>query len=256
MDRTAYRSFYRLERSHFWRIAKRRLILEVLERRLGDARDRRILDIGGGASLLPGCLRRWGEVIVIEPDSSTREFARRISGIDIRAGRLPDDLPVEGRFDVITLLDVLEHIESDIDALVRVRKLLSPGGVLICTVPALKILWGPHDVTLHHHRRYSRPGLRRVMEESGFRLLRLTYYTSFLLPVLAAQRGIQRIRAGRRPPVYQVRVPSRPVNALLGAIMSGERRILRRVDLPLGSSLLAVAESRPSRPAAPGVKTE
>lgn len=245
MDRTAYRSFLRLDRNHFWRIAKRRLVLETLERRLGPARGLRILDIGGGASLLPGCLRKWGSVVVIEPDRATRDIARELSGLEILAGSLPDDLPVSGPFDVITLLDVLEHIDSDGSALERIRELLGPGGVLICTVPALMALWSPHDVSLHHRRRYSRAGLRRTMEGAGFRVLRLTFHTSFLFPVLAAQRLLQRARADRRPPGYRVRIPPRPINAMLGAVMSGERRILRLINLPIGSSLLAVAEAAP-----------
>jgi SAM-dependent methyltransferase len=246
VDRTAYDRFFALEQAHFWRIAKRRLVLDWLKRyHPGLAADRsnlRILDIGGACSLIPREFQRWGTVRVIEPDPDTAAFAREKLGLDVIVGLFPDRGAVDGPFDVVSMLDVLEHIEDDLAALKAARGLLAPDGVLICTVPALKWLWSDHDVALHHFRRYTRRELMSVLSRAGFRVQRVSYYTGILLPVLAAQRLVGRLRrrSGAKPE-YDVRVPPAPLNQMMGLAMSVERSLLRWFDCLLGSSLIAVA---------------
>lgn len=240
MERSAYDRFLELEQCHFWRRAKRRLVREWIERYLPRQPDRRILDIGGACSLITVELSRFGTVECLEADAATVELARNQLGIDIRQGIFPAVMP-EGQFDIITMLDVLEHIEDDRAALLAARTLMNPDGLLLVTVPALRWLWSGHDLALHHHRRYHRSELIGLLKETGFHVLRSSYYTSLLLPVLATQRLLTKLR--RRPaiPQYDVRVPPAPLNRLLAAVMAAERRLLRRVDLPAGSSLVAAA---------------
>lgn len=244
MDRSAYDRFFELEQTHFWRIAKRRLIMEWFERYGPGRSGLRILDVGGACSLIPGEFGRWGKVSVIEPDRETVEFARAKLGLDIVTGMFPADLPFEGQFDVVTMFDVLEHIEDDATALARARELLLPGGLLMVTVPALGWLWSDHDVVLHHHRRYSRGQLKTRLESAGFTTVRLSYYTGLLLPALVLQRAAGRLKSavtGRRKMEYDVKPPPGPVNRLFGAVMTVERRMLRWFDCAAGSSLVAVA---------------
>jgi SAM-dependent methyltransferase len=187
MDRTAYDRFFELEERHFWRIAKRRLVLEWLARYRPGRENLRILDVGGACSLITRELGRFGTVECIEADAATVEFARERLGANIRQGSFPD-VAIEGRFDVITMLDVLEHIRDDLAALRAARRLLREPGLLLVTVPALPQLWSDHDVALHHQRRYLKRGLGVILEKAGFRVERCSYYTSLLLPFLALQR--------------------------------------------------------------------
>lgn len=240
MERSAYDRFFELEQHHFWRRAKRQLVLEWAQRYLPQRPDRHILDIGGACSLITKELERFGAVECLEADAATVELARERLGINIRQGSFPDDLP-EGRFDVITMLDVLEHIEDDQGALSAARQLLSPGGLLLITVPALRWLWSSHDLALHHYRRYVRSELVSLLKETGFRILRVSYYTSLLLPALACQRLTTKLHTRTGTPQYDVKVPLPPINRLFGALMSAERRLLRRISLPVGSSLIAAA---------------
>ncbi|MBM3323450.1 class I SAM-dependent methyltransferase, partial [candidate division WOR-3 bacterium] len=113
MDRTAYDRFFELEEKHFWRIAKRRLVLDWLDRHGPAPGGLRLLDIGGACSLIPRELQRWGSVMVIEADADTANFARERLALDVRPGIFPKDMPTAGPFDVITMCDVLEHIEDD-----------------------------------------------------------------------------------------------------------------------------------------------
>ncbi len=251
LDRTAYDRFFELEQKHFWRIAKRRLVLDWLSRYGPAPGGLRILDIGGAASLIPKELERWGTVLVVEADADTARFAHEQLGLDARPGVFPTNLPSTGPFDIITMCDVLEHIEDDSASLRAACDLLKPGGLLLCTVPALPWLWSDHDRILRHFRRYTRQALRERIEKAGFSMVRVSYYTSLLLPVIALQRSAGRIRAaltGRPKTSYDVKPPLGVLNPLFGAIMSLERQLLAGMDCWLGSSLIAVAR-RPARPA-------
>jgi 2-polyprenyl-3-methyl-5-hydroxy-6-metoxy-1,4-benzoquinol methylase len=241
MDRSAYLKFHQLEVKHFWRIAKRKLILQIVKNIFRDRTDLKILDIGGSASLLPSQMSRFGKVIVIEPDSQTIEFVRKNSNIDIRQGKIPGKLPVEGQVDVITLLDVLEHVQDEEDALFSLWDHLKPGGFFICTVPALKILWSRHDVSLHHKRRYNRKEIKELFHKSGFSIHRISYYTTLLFPFVAVQRLIKGFFPKKDPQQYEVSIPPGFINNFFGLMMSFERFLLRFADLPFGSALFVIS---------------
>lgn len=242
MDRNAYDRHLELEEHHFWRIAKRRLVHTLIAQEFGARTDLRIVDIGSASSLLPRELLRFGSAVCVEPDRDVAEVARTRLNLTVYHGALPDQLPEGlGPTDLVTMLDVLEHIEDDVGALRAVRELLRPNGLLVLTVPALRWLWSDHDVVLHHKRRYHRDELIDVLQRAGFEVTRVSYYTSLLLPLLAGQRLASRLRPKKGPPVYDVRVPNRLVNRALGQVMSFERQLLSRHDLPIGSALFAVA---------------
>jgi len=242
MDRSAYERWWQLEK-HFWRVGRRHILLELIEKHAPAARSgerRRLLDIGGACSILSQELSRFGDVTMVEPDEPTAMFAKEKFGLDVRVGQLPDKMPVEGPFDVITLFDVIEHIEDDNAALGAVRDLLRPGGLLVVTVPALMLLWSDFDVANHHFRRYEKAGLRAVIERSGFEIERLSYFSSLLFPLVAVERGLQRLRGVKPTAEYDVKVPPAPINQAMLGVMEVERVLLRKVDMPIGSSLLAI----------------
>lgn len=244
MDRSAYAQHYQLDQKHFWRISKRKLVLEWMDRYLPPARSRKVLDIGGACSLISQQLARFGEVTVVEPDHESVLLARSELGVNAIVGSLPHGVDVAGQFDVITLLDVLEHIDDDLESLRAIKRLLNDRGTLVLTVPAYQWLWSEHDLALHHRRRYSRARLRKSLGLSGFHVARVSYYTSFLLPAVVIQRLGSRLRRSSAEPSYRVRVPNRALNSALGVVMSLERWLLRHVNLPCGSSLIAIAVKR------------
>lgn len=245
MDRSAYDRWFELEDRHFWRIAKRELILELVERHRpahGAGGPLRLLDIGGACTLLTRELGRFGAITLVEHDLKTAMFAEETLGLKVQVGSLPD-LPEQlgGPFDVVTLIDVLEHIEDDVTAARAVHDIMRRGGLLIVSVPAVPLLWSGHDVSVHHKRRYMARTLRPVLRAAGFHIERLTYHTSLLFPAVLAQRMWSRLREGSRGRAeYPVTVPPAIINRLFYAIMKVERRLLRSVDMPLGSSLVAV----------------
>ena len=240
MDRGVYQKFYEVDRNHFWKISRRRLILEWLQRYAPDKKDLKILDIGGACSIVSNDMRRLGNVTVIEPDSETVKLAQELFNIDIRNGSLPNDISADRLYDVVTLLDVLEHIDDDTEAITSVWKLLRPGGIFLCTVPAFPELWSSHDVALHHKRRYHYRGLLNLLRTAGFEIKRFSYYTSALFPITVIHRLARKAVPPKKPGAYSASIPPACINSLLCAIMSIERLVLRYADLPFGSSLIAI----------------
>lgn len=246
MDRSAYDRWYELDDRHFWRIAKRELILELVLRHRPapvEGQPLRLLDIGGACTLLTRELGRFGEITMVEHDEQMARFAAETLGLPVRQGSLPDGLPADlgGPFDVVTLIDVLEHIDDDVAAARAVRGLMRPGGLLMVSVPAVPLLWSEHDVSVHHKRRYMEKTLRPVLLAAGLEVERLTYHTSLLFPVVFAQRMWSRLRRGTTGRAeYPVTVPPAILNRVFYSVMNFERRLLRAVDMPIGSSLVAI----------------
>jgi 2-polyprenyl-3-methyl-5-hydroxy-6-metoxy-1,4-benzoquinol methylase len=242
MDESAYRRWLEIDQRHFWRVGKRRLALAWAKRYLRNQgiTEVRCLDIGSACSLFAQELQTLGSVVTIDPHRESVEMSRRVINIDARVGSLPDDLPVEGRFQLISMLDVLEHMNDELEALAAVRDLLDDTGVLLMTVPAYQWLWSHHDVAAHHCRRYTRSRLIKVLREGGFRVLRSSYYTSLLFPIAAVVRLLERLPSSRDPHEYRVKVPRAPINQLFSAMMTSERWLLRFTNLPFGLSIMAI----------------
>ena len=128
-------------------------------------------------------------------------------------------------------MDALEHLEDDCGSLKALRARLKPGGTIVITVPALKMLWSPHDDSHHHFRRYTRPWLKRVVKDAGFNTQFASYYNSFLLPLVAGIRIAKKITGNRSD---DTGLPAAPLNATLRTIFSSERHILSWLLFPLG----------------------
>ena len=170
-------SYARTEESHPWFVERRNLFSSWLPAQ----RSARILDVGCGTGMLLVQLKRSGysDLSGVEPSASLRERFRD------PAIPLHPSLP-EGEFDVVLMLDVLEHIDDDESALGEVYARLRPGGLYFISVPAHPFLWSQHDEDNQHRRRYTRAELREKLRAAGFRIRRMSYWNMFgFLPVAA-----------------------------------------------------------------------
>ncbi|MBI2204116.1 MAG: class I SAM-dependent methyltransferase [Candidatus Rokubacteria bacterium] len=228
------------EREHWWFRARLEILRAVLPPRAPGARRRRVVDLGCGTGTVLDALHDLGETIGVEIDDTLRGVAL-VRGLDVRAGALPDRVPVEpGTADVVLLLDVLEHLEDPAATLGTARELLVPHGVLVVTVPAYQWLWSSHDVTLRHKRRYTRRALIRLATDAGFLIDRATYFNTLLFPALAVVRLVGRLQ-GRNG--HDLKRPAPIVNRLLERVFAAERHLIRRVALPFGNSILLLAHT-------------
>jgi len=240
MDRAVYDRMAEIDGEHWWFAARREIIARLIERQAGLPTKARILEVGAGTGSNLSLLMRYGRVDAIEPDDQARALASARSGLAIKSGLLPDGVELEdGAYDLIVLLDVLEHIPDDGGTLAALRSKLAPTGRLMVTVPAMPWLWSAHDAAHHHQRRYTAATLARVFGEAGYRVRYCSHFNTVLFPLIAAARIAGRV-TGREG--GDDAIPPRPVNKLLQGLFGLERHAIGRIKVPFGVSLALVAE--------------
>ena len=239
MDAQAYLDMAEIEVNHWWFSARREILASVIKD-LGLPPHAKILEAGAGTGGNLPMLSRFGQVDAMEMDVGASEYAEKTTGFHVKVGSLPADVPFSGKYDLICMFDVLEHVEDAAGALARLAGMLVPSGRIIISVPAYMWLWSDHDVVLHHFRRYSRPRLRSELAAAGFHIQKLSYFNAALFPAAAAARVIGKLM--KRQPVG-MRLPPPPINAALKRVFKAEASILRHANLPFGLSVLAVAST-------------
>ena len=239
MDAAAYQSLREQQDRHWWFVGRRRIVGSLIERFVALPGKARILEAGCGYGGNLAMLRAIGETEAFEFDDDARAHSATHSGVPVAYGRLPDEIGFAGeRFDLIAMLDVLEHIDDDLGSLRTLRDRLADGGSLLLTVPAVPWLWSEHDVLHHHKRRYTRSQLHQRLREAGLEPVRLGYFNSLLFPLALVERLLSRL-TGRKGEGHDT--PPERLNGLLTTIFSLERSLLGRVRFPIGLSLFAVA---------------
>jgi SAM-dependent methyltransferase len=240
MDRAIYERMAEIDGAHWWFKARRRIVSALIEQQVPLKPDARILEVGAGTGSNLAMLQHFGRVEAIEPDDGARALASRRAGIPVGGGLLPDRVEIaDGRYDMIVLLDVLEHIDEDVASLRMLRRKLAPGGRMLLTVPAAPWMWSAHDVAHHHKRRYTAASFRRAFADGGLRVRHMSHFNSLLYPLIAGVRLAGRLRGHEGG---DDAMPSPPVNTLLEHVFAAERYWVTRGALPFGVSLLAVVE--------------
>ena len=255
-DEAGFDLLVAMQRDHFWYRGRHQLLLNVLRREIGlernAARPLRVIDLGGGCG-------GWLEYLHTEGAELFDELA--LGDSSIRALKLAE--PVVGRFatryqidlldldwsetwDVVFLLDVIEHIPMHAEVLRQARKSLRPGGLLFVTTPALNAFWTYNDVLAHHQRRYNKQDFRELARATGLELVRTNYFMFFLSPALLLSRLLTRPRSDATPEELQAtlarthRIPAQPINAMLKGVLAAEAAMVNLVSFPWGTSILAV----------------
>ena len=239
------------EDDHWWFAGRTWSLLHMIDRVAGPDGEQKVLDVGCGAGNMFHHLARYGSVTGVDNNPKPLAVARE-RGYDVREGTA-EQLPFDGeRFDLVFLLDTVEHCDDDGAVLRECNRVCAPGGHLVITVPALMWLWSHNDELNAHRRRYTRRELRQKLDQAGFRVRRMTYNNFVLFPMAAGlillRRGTAREPALGSPHFdeesYQVEMePASPlVNAILKIITWTESQILRWISLPVGTSLICIAE--------------
>lgn len=250
MDLSLYESTYRVEDTHWWFVGRRAVVFDELRRVIGQHEDGhgpiswpRILDLGCGTGRNLAELRQLGDAVGLDLEARALEFCRR-RGLTSVAQARAEHLPFrDGSFDVVTALDLLEHLDDDVAGAREIFRTLRPGGLFLAFVPAYRWLWGPQDDISHHRRRYTPHTIAGTLRRAGFRVQRLTHANLFLLPAILA--GRRYLRATHRRVDSENALHPSWSNGILREIFSAERHILRWADLPMGVSILCVASKEP-----------
>lgn len=235
----------RAERDHFWFRGFRRFVEPLIARAAGGRTTLAILDCGCGTGYNLGLLRRYGRAVGIDLTFSGLEYAARRGERRI-AQASATHLPfADEAFDLVTSFDVLYGLPDEAErlAFAEMRRVLRRGGHVLINVAALPSLRGNHSVLGGEVRRYTRGLLAGRLEQHGFAPRRITYTNASILPLVAGVRLVQRVR-GHRLSRQEISVPPEPLNTALSALLAVEAAALRMVNMPLGSSLLALAVRR------------
>jgi SAM-dependent methyltransferase len=242
MEQALYARFYAIEDWYWWSVGTRAIFRDWLAGAV-PAGSPRLLDLGCGAGAFAGELGEMGRVTAFDLSPEAMVWTRRRGLRDLCLGNA-ERLPFcSAGFDAVAAVDIVEHTD-DSRTLGEIARVLKPGGVALIHVPAFPVLWGEHDEVNHHRRRYRRATLRAAIAASGLVVERLSYVNCLLFPaVLAvrlAKRGWRRLRPPH-PPAAEIYDLPAWANGALTALLGLERTTLRRVDLPVGVSLLCLA---------------
>jgi SAM-dependent methyltransferase len=231
---------HRAEGRHWWYQGRRR-VLERAIARLGLAKEVRILDAGCGSGRNMVDLARYGAVTGLELSPTSVRLARERCAGEVVVGSVMDMPFDDASFDLVVILDVMEHLSDDMGAFAELRRIVAPGGALLVTVPAYQWLWSGHDEINRHHRRYSRRGLVAAAKSAGWRCERTTHFNALLLPIAILLRVLDRIDPRTTKSRLDLWVPPRPLNWLLRQPLNWEAAVIGHGgSIPAGLSLLAV----------------
>lgn len=241
MQPHTYPIMYRVEGSHWWFVGRRRILSSFIMRaveRLANPHPR-ILDVGCGTGANLEMLAEFGAAEGVDVSTEALDFCKTRGLENVRQGEA-ERLPYEDNtFDLVTGLDVVEHLDNDVGGLQEMRRVLRPGGRALLFVPAFMFLWGVQDDISNHRRRYTLASLTKVVREAGLEVERATYANiTFFGPILLG-RLLMRMTGFR--PASENNLTVGFLNGVLGRIFGAEAKLLRHVNLPFGVSIICVA---------------
>ncbi|OGI06597.1 MAG: hypothetical protein A3F80_06125 [Candidatus Melainabacteria bacterium RIFCSPLOWO2_12_FULL_35_11] len=232
----------KIEENSFWFRARNKLIIWTLKNYFPNIKN--FFEVGCGTGfVLSGISNAFSMVDLYGSEGL-------VKGLKFASNRVPKailfqmdarNIPFKEEFEVIGAFDMLEHISGDKLALEQMYKAIKPGGGLILTVPQHKFLWSKLDEFGHHFRRYSLQELKAKVESCGFKIVRMTSFVTFLLPLFFLSRLRFQIPGSKKDNISEFNL-NKYLNFLLEKVLDLERFFIKSgVSFPIGSSLLLVA---------------
>jgi SAM-dependent methyltransferase len=231
------------EDRHFWFRGLRNNARVALQRALAGNRADLILDCGTGTGRNLDWLADFGRVIGVERSPTGLRVAHRHRR-PVVAGSVTHLPFADACAHVVTSFDVFVTLDdnAEADAAREMYRVLAPGGIALVHRAALKVLHGSHSVLTEEKRRYSQASVRALLQGAGFAIDRVTYTNMLTLPLVLAVRLKDQLTGKAATASDQdLKVPPAPVNSALGGLLSLETAWLRAGNLPVGSSVLAIA---------------
>jgi len=247
MQSQEYYRIERMESTHFWYRGMRQLINMYLDKYVH--KPSKILDAGCGTGGFAQECGGLGHVFAIDVNKTAIKFARKKNIADVRKASVCK-LPFKNNsFDTVLCLDVIYHqdVPDDQEAMHECFRVLKPGGLFILRVPAFEFLRGSHDIVVLTRKRYTKSEVRTLVRSAGFAILYLTYANMLLSIPLFFKRVFERFFSKNHKPHSDSSLLPRGINWLFELILSTENRLLTRVSLPFGSSVVCVCRKPTTR---------
>jgi SAM-dependent methyltransferase len=243
MQQHTYAIMNRVEDSHWWYVGRRAILENFLEQIIQNPKSKiknpKILDVGCGTGGNLEMLAKFGAAEGVDVSDDALEFCKR-KGLKAHKG-LAENLPFENEsFDVVTALDVVEHLDDDMAGLKEMHRVLKSGGKTLIFVPAFMWLWGVQDDVSNHRIRYTKKQIVERLEKAGFQIERATYANwTFFAPILAG-RTLMKLTGIKPESENNVNVSA--LNGIFGKLFGAERFWLKRANFPFGVSIVVVAQ--------------
>lgn len=245
MNDSEYHMMAEIQKNHWWYVARRKIISKTIST-LGFTKPIDILEVGCGVGANLEALVPFGTLYATDYHQTAVDYTKALNlAKEVQIGHLPDSPAFKDqKFDLIVMLDVLEHIDDDLKTLTVLKNQLHKGGQLLITVPAFRFLWSSHDVFVHHKRRYHLPDLQKICHEAGYRVHYISYFNCFLFPLIYLGRQVLKIvSSGRTESPQSDLIPTNSiVNWILKTIFGFERFFVPNIKFPFGVSLMAICE--------------
>ncbi|HKG60890.1 MAG TPA: class I SAM-dependent methyltransferase [Pyrinomonadaceae bacterium] len=234
-----YPILYEVEDTHWWYVGRRRIIQSLVEKISTTLKTEKILDVGCGTGANLKMLAAYGKAEGVDISPQAVDFCHERGLSSVKLGAI-EQLPYESdSFELVTALDVIEHLDDDVAGLREMRRVLRPQGRILVFVPAFMFLWGVQDDVSHHRRRYTLPRLLKAVEQAGFSVEWSSYANiSFFLPVLVV-RSVMRWLGLRAATEYGINISL--MNGPFSALFAAERFVFERGRLPFGVSAVCIA---------------
>jgi SAM-dependent methyltransferase len=229
------------EKHHWWHRARRHIIWTLLSKYVPKGHQD-ILDVGCGPGETMSYLERFGSVMGIDVSYDAVKFCKGRGHQHILCASA-ENLPIKNEsFSLITMLDVLEHIEDDLKTLHELVRIVKPNGIIVLTTPAYRFLWGDIDEICKHKRRYTASELCRKLKAAGLHIEKMSYMNALLFPVTALSRQLRAItvKDGSLQSPFDKNYPTW-VASILESLFRLEAMFLKAWDLPFGVSIICVA---------------
>jgi SAM-dependent methyltransferase len=244
MQQHTYAIMNRVEDSHWWFVG-RRLILEsfikdIIQNLKFKIQNPKILDVGCGTGANLEMLAQFGEAEGVDVSDEALEFCKA-KGLKTHKG-LAESLPfADASFDLVTALDVVEHLDNDLDGLKEMRRVLRDDGRALMFVPAFMFLWGVQDDISHHRIRYTKAQIVERVKQAGFEIERATYANITFFPPILAGRTLMKLTGIK--PESENNITISALNGFLGKLFGAERFWLKNFNFPFGVSIVIVARA-------------
>lgn len=232
--------YYELGETYFWLASHHDIVMAFansLFREQRRTRELKILDVGCGPGNLISRLLPWGEVIGADASADALTFCQQKHNVQVKQ-IMTKDLPFpDNTFDFVFAIEVIEHIEDDLNAMRELYRILKPNGFLITTVPAFMFLWGSHDEWNGHFRRYTKRQFCRLAVAGGFAVEKSRYFKLLFFLPLVILRFLKKATNKKTDDFYAV---SPPINRLFRRLINAETPIISTFNLPIGTSLISI----------------
>lgn len=241
MQEIVYHSNFEIENNYWWFVARNSILQNIIKNLCNVNSDEFILDVGCGTGGFAEMLSKNNNVVCLDTSKTALDYCSKRGLKNLVNSTLQDFEKVKDKkISLITMLDVIEHIEDDKSVVESAFRILEDDGIFLATVPAYQWMWSEHDEMHMHMRRYSKHQITDLISNAGFKIQYSSYFNTFLFLPGLIKRAIDKITNSKKEtPVDKV---SPLLNSIFTKLYSFEGHFLPRTSFPFGMSVLIIAK--------------